>query len=103
MAHHRGHRRLARVRGFDVSLVLVKQAGRHEGVPNILRQATQWMENKPRAPEPASAASPAPEVALGQLLQQGDWAILPADGPSLPFLDTSPLTHHVEGDRKPLS
>ena len=67
----------------------------------ILRQATRWMESKPRVAEPVSAVLPAPEEALGQLLQQGDWAILPADGPSLPFLDTSPFTHHVDGDRKP--
>ena len=61
------------------------------------------MESKPRVAEPASAVSLAPEEALGQLLQQGDRAILLADGPSLPFLETSPFTHHVDGDRKPLS
>ena len=69
----------------------------------ILRQATQWMESKPRVEEPASAVSPGPGEALGQLLRQGDRAALLADGPSLPFLDTSPFTHHVDGDRKPLS
>ena len=67
----------------------------------ILRQATSWMESKPRAAERPSAVSAAPEEALGQLLRQGDRAALIADGPSLPFLDTSPFTHHVDGDRKP--
>ena len=67
----------------------------------ILRQATQWMESKPRVAKPASAVLPAPKEALGQLLRQGDRAALVADGPSLPFLDTSPFTHHVDGDRKP--
>ena len=51
----------------------------------LLRQASQWMESKPRVAEPASAASPAPEEALGRLLRQGDRAALNADGPSLPF------------------
>ena len=69
----------------------------------ILRQATQWMESKPRVEDPASAVSPAPAEALGQLLRQGDQAGLIADGPSLPFLDTLPLTHHVDGNGKPSS
>ena len=34
LGHHRCHSRLAGVRAFDVSPVLVKQGGRHEGVPN---------------------------------------------------------------------
>lgn len=69
----------------------------------ILRQATQWMESKPRVAESSSAVSPASEEALGQLLRQGDREALIAGGPSLPFPDTSPLTHHVEGDSKPSS
>ena len=43
----------------------------------LLRQASQWMESKPRVAEPASAVSLAPEEALGQLLQQGDWQSFP--------------------------
>ena len=65
---------------------------------NILRQGTPWMETKPRTLQASSPSGPTPEEALNQLLHHGDRAALLADGPSLPFLDTSPLTYHVEGD-----
>jgi len=62
----------------------------------FLLRATQRIGTKPRAPQPSPAVAPM----LDQVLRQGDRAALISEGPSLPFLDTSPLTHHVDGDRK---
>jgi len=63
------------------------------------RRAGTWMGDSFRR-EPAAPAVGAPvtsQESLTQLLLFGDASA--ADGPSLPFLDTAPLTHHVDDER----
>jgi hypothetical protein len=62
-----------------------------------VRRAGHWIGDSVRresAPAPTGEATS--HESLRQLLLFGDAAASAADGPSLPFLDTAPLTHHVE-------
>ena len=63
-----------------------------------MRRAGTWIGESFRreTPAPAVAALPSQD-SLRQLLLFGDASA--ADGPSLPFLDTAPLTHHVDDER----
>jgi hypothetical protein len=63
------------------------------------RRAGTWIGDSFRR-EPAAPAIGEPvtsQESLRQLLLFGDASA--ADGPSLPFLDTAPLTHHVDVER----
>jgi hypothetical protein len=62
------------------------------------RNIAQWMENRRRTTEPASG--PTPKETLAQLLREGDRAVLRSVATFPPFLNTSPLTHLVEGELK---
>jgi hypothetical protein len=69
------------------------------GLGEWMRRAGTWIGDSFRreSPEPVAAASMTSTDSLRQLLLFGDASA--ADGPSLPFLDTAPLTHHVDDDR----
>jgi hypothetical protein len=63
-----------------------------------VRRAGSWIGDSFRRESPAPAVLPVTsQDSLRQLLLFGDASA--ADGPSLPFLDTAPLTHHVDDDR----
>ena len=64
-----------------------------------MRRAGTWIGDSFRrgSPEPVTGAFVTSTESLRQLLLFGDASA--ADGPSLPFLDTAPLTHHVDDDR----
>lgn len=65
-----------------------------------VRRAGTWIGDSMRREQldPVVIGEPVTsQESLRQLLLVGDASA--ADGPSLPFLDTSPLTHHVDGER----
>ena len=62
-----------------------------------VRRAGHWIGDSFRRESPSVVGEPVTsQESLRQLLLFGDAAASAADGPSLPFLDTAPLTHHVE-------
>lgn len=64
-----------------------------------VRRAGTWIGDSFRRepPEPDIGEPLTSQESLRQLLLFGDASA--ADGPSLPFLDTAPLTHHVGDER----
>jgi hypothetical protein len=64
-----------------------------------VRRAGTWIGDSFRrdAPAPILGQPVTSQDSLRQLLLFGDASA--ADGPSLPFLDTAPLTHHVDDER----
>ena len=62
-----------------------------------VRRAGTWIgDSLRRESEAPTVGEPVTsQDSLRQLLLFGDAAA--SDGPSLPFLDTAPLTHHVDG------
>ena len=64
-----------------------------------VRRAGTWIGDSFRREQPAPVIGQAvtSQESLRQLLLVGDASA--ADGPSLPFLDTAPLTHHVDDER----
>jgi hypothetical protein len=64
-----------------------------------MRRAGTWIGDSFRheSPEPVASMPVTSQDSLRQLLLFGDASA--ADGPSLPFLDTAPLTHHVDDER----
>ena len=64
---------------------------------NWVRRAGTWIGDSFRRESMSDVGEPVTSrESLRQLLLCGDAAASAADGPSLPFLDTAPLTHHVE-------
>ena len=60
-----------------------------------VRRAGIWIgDSFRREAEPVVGEPVTSQESLRQLLLFGDAAV--SDGPSLPFLDTAPLTHHVD-------
>jgi len=63
-----------------------------------VRRAGTWIGDSFRreSESPVVGEPVTSQESLRQLLLFGDAAASAADGPSLPFLDTAPLTHHVD-------
>ena len=60
-----------------------------------VRRAGIWIgDSFRREADPVVGEPVTSQESLRQLLLFGDAAV--PDGPSLPFLDTAPLTHHVD-------
>ena len=101
LAHHGCRGRMAGVCPSYVSTVLVVSSPVAQRISmKAFRNIAQWMGNKRRATEPSSASGPTPKETLDQLLREGDRAVLRSEATSPPFLNTSPLTHLVEGELK---
>jgi len=64
-----------------------------------VRRAGTWIGGSIRreSAAPVTGDRLTSHESLRQLLLFGDASA--ADGPSLPFLDTAPLTHHVDDER----
>ena len=100
--HHGGHCRMAGLCAFHFSAVLIDSTAKGAiGGMKAFRNFTHWMGNRRRPMEASPERGPAPRETLNQLLQEGDRAVVRSGAPEQPFLNTSPLTHLVEGDLKP--
>ena len=71
----------------------------HDGAERVDAPGGTWIGDSFRheSPEPVASMPVTSQDSLRQLLLFGDASA--ADGPSLPFLDTAPLTHHVDDER----
>jgi hypothetical protein len=72
-----------------------KQRSESDELPTIPASEITRPGSTP-APAPVTGPKHAPQEVLERALRRGDKALENLEGPSLPFLDTSPLSHQEE-------